>query len=248
MLNLVLAVAMPGTTILTFYMGTSFEEATLRETGDPPIVPAGYAFIIWAFIYAGSIAYAVFQALPGQQENELLGRIGFFTASAFLATSIWLLAAPFGFIWGTVACIVWILFSLGAAFYPLIPLEAPVPAAERYLVVMLISVFTGWVTVATFANVSAALRASGWSNVGLTEEAWTILLLLAAAAIAALVTIASRGNVWYAGTIVWALVAIVIANLTREVSLRIAGVAGALVVVIAIALLWVRAGEIRDWT
>src|SRR5262245_14680407 len=115
-LNLALAISMPLTTFLAFGTGTSFEEATRTEAGDPPIVPAGYAFIIWAFIYSGSVGYAVFQALPAQQENDLLRRVGFFTAGAFLGTSLWLVMARFGWVWLTVVCIVWILACLAGAF------------------------------------------------------------------------------------------------------------------------------------
>lgn len=88
-------------------------------------------------------------------------------------------------------------------------------------------VFAGWVTVATFANTAAALKRSGRLDVGLSEQAWTVLMLLAAGVIAAAVVRVSRGNAWYAGTIVWALVAIVVANLTRGPDPLVAATAGA---------------------
>lgn len=235
-LNLVLAIAMPVTTFLAFGTGTSFEEATRTEAGDPPIVPAGYAFIIWAFIYAGSVAYAVFQTLPAQQENDLLRRIGPFTAAAFLGTSMWLVMARFGWVWLTVVCIVWILASLAAAFFRIVQAGATASTAEHYLVVLPVSVFTGWVTVATFANTSAALRVSGLHDFGLSEENWTMSMLLVAGLIGSIVTVASRGNTGYALAVIWALIAIAVANVTRSNHPPIAWVAAGMAALVALAL------------
>jgi hypothetical protein len=235
-LNLVLALAMPVTTFLAFSTGTSFEEATRTEAGEPPIVPAGYAFIIWAFIYSGSVAYAVFQALPAQQENDLLRRVGPFTAAAFLGTSWWLVLARFGWVWLTVVCIAWILASLAVAFFRIVQAGPTATAAEHYLVVLPVSVFTGWVTVAIFANTSAALRVSGLQDVGLSEGTWTISMLLVAGLIGSTVTVASRGNAGYALAVIWALIAIAVANVTRSNHATIAWLAAGMAALVALAL------------
>ncbi len=52
-----------------------------RDAAEPPVIPAGYAFSIWSYIYPAAIAYAVYQALPRQRDNALLRRIGWRTAS-----------------------------------------------------------------------------------------------------------------------------------------------------------------------
>jgi hypothetical protein len=231
---------MPVTTFLAFGTGTSFEEATRTEAGDPPIVPAGYAFIIWGFIYAGSLAYAAFQAMPPQQENGLLRRVGIFTAAAFLGTSLWLVMARLGYVWLTVVCILWILACLAGAYYWVVQSHAALTAPERYLVALPVSVFTGWVTVAAFANTSAALRVSGLHNVGLSEEAWTVGMLLVAGLIGSTVTTTSRGNAAYALAVIWALVGIAVANVTRTPNPAIALLAGGMAALIALALLFAR--------
>ena len=55
-------------------------------------VPAGYVFSIWGLIYLGLIAFAVFQALPGQRENSRLRSIGGLFAVASLANIAWIFA------------------------------------------------------------------------------------------------------------------------------------------------------------
>jgi hypothetical protein len=236
-LNLVLAIAQPVTTYLCFARGTSYDDATRGGAGEPTIVPAGYAFIIWTLIYGGAVAYGVFQALPAQRENRLLRTVGFYTAGAFLGTCTWLVMARLGQTWLTVACIFWMLACLAAAFAPLARAGAALTRAERMFVLMPVSVFIGWVTVACFANTAAALKNQGLADAGLSETGWTVILLLAAGAVAARVTLASRGNAWYALTIVWALVGIVVANLVRVPNPVVAAVAGAMALVVSLALL-----------
>ena len=235
LLNLVLSIGMPATTALAFATGTSFEEATRSDVGEPMIVPAGYAFAIWTLIYGGCVAYGVYQFGAARRDDPLLCGIGFFTASAFLGTCAWLVFARFNLVWFTVGCIVWMLVSLAGAFRGILTHPRRFTAAEHWLVVMPVSVFLGWVTVATFANTAAALKVSGWLDVGLPERGWTVLMLLAAGAIASVVVVASRGNAWYAGTIAWALVAIVVANVVRQ-NPGVAAAAGAMAVVVAAAL------------
>ena len=239
-LTFVLAVGMPLTTILAFATGTSFEEATRSDVGEPLIVPAGYAFIIWALIYGGSVAYGAYQVLPSQHDHPLFRRIGWYTASTFLGTCAWLVCARFGQTWLTVVCILWMAASLAPAFASLPRGGEETPLAMRWLVIMPLSVFMGWLSVAVFANTAAALKRSGWLDAGMPEANWTALMLLAAGALAAWVTLATRGNAFYAFTIVWALVAIVVANLTRERNLLVAGVAGTIALLMLIILLVIR--------
>ncbi len=238
-LNLAFALGQVLTTALV--VATGADNITGDDPGAiTPIVPAGYAFGIWGVIYGGSLAYAVYQALPSRREDELLRRIGPFTAAAFPGTSLWLIAAQRGWIWPTVAVFFGILAALLGAFVGLIRLGAPRTTAERFCVVLPVSVYTGWATVATIANVSTALKASGFGGFGLAAGAWAVAMLIVAAGIALFVTLVSRGNVWYALTIVWALVGIAVANLTREPSPAVAVVAGGAAVLIALAALRAR--------
>ena len=243
-LNLALAIAQPVTTYLCFARGTSFDDATRGGGGEPAIVPAGYAFIIWSLIYAGAIAYGVFQSLPAQRESPLMRAIGFYTASAFLGTCVWLVMARFGLTWGTVACMFWMFASLAGAFVPLARAGRSLSRGERMFALMPVSVFIGWVTVACFANTAAALKNDGLLESGPSETRWTVLMLLAAGAIASWVTFATRGNASYALTIVWALAGIVVANTVRVPNTPVAFAAAAMAVALVAALIRARVSSI----
>ena len=234
-LVLLLTLAQPVTTFLAFALGTSFEEATRSDAGAPLLEPAGYAFSVWTLIYGSCLGYGIYQALPSQRNNLLSRRTGFPAASAFAGTCAWLLFARFNLTWGTVACILWMLASLAVAFRRVVALAPPRNAAERWLVVMPISVFTGWVSAAVFANTAAALKVSGWHDLALPEAAWAVVMLLAAGTAGAWLTVASRGNAYYALTVVWALVAIAVANLAgRSPAVAVAAAAMASLVLAAL--------------
>ena len=58
------------------------------------VTPASYAFAVWAPIYLTTLAYGVYQALPSHRADPLLCRVGPFTAVAFLASTLWVIAFP----------------------------------------------------------------------------------------------------------------------------------------------------------
>ena len=60
------------------------------------VEPALYAFTIWGLIFALSLAYAAYQALPSNRHNPLLRRVGPFTAAAFFCTGLWSDSFPSG--------------------------------------------------------------------------------------------------------------------------------------------------------
>ncbi|MGH3145475.1 MAG: hypothetical protein ACRDTR_06690, partial [Rubrobacter sp.] len=53
------------------------------------VIPADYAFAIWAPIFALSLICAVYGALPAGREDPLLGRVGWPLALAFLLNGGW---------------------------------------------------------------------------------------------------------------------------------------------------------------
>jgi hypothetical protein len=241
--NVILAVGQIVATGVSIASGGSEQFSSTTVESTTPVVPAGYAFTIWGLIYGGSVAYAFYQLRDSKRRDPLLRRIGWYTAAAFLSTVLWLAAASTGRLWLTVVCIFAILVSLLGAFVGLIAFRAPRDRAERWLVVLPISVFLGWATVACVANTSTTLQANGFSNVLIPDEAWAVLMLAVAGAIAAFVTAVSRGNIFYALTIIWALIGVIVANITREPNLIVAVTAGVAAGVIALVLTRSRAND-----
>lgn len=233
-LNLVFAVAQAFAPFLSAITGTGTPIGEQPEF-DTPVTPDDYAFIIWSFILPAIIAYGVYQMLPAQRENNLLRRLRPYTLFAFVACTLWSIAAQYLWLWLTVVLMFGILGGLIGALVQLIKSDDKFSIAERGFVVVPISVYAGWITVAAIANTASWLKAAGFSNFILADETWAIIMLVAAGAIAAFVTINSRGNIAYALTIVWALTGVAAANLTEKPNgFSIAAVAAAMIALVSV--------------
>jgi hypothetical protein len=96
------------------------------------------------------------------------------------------------------------------------------------------SLYLGWISVATIANFSAVLSLV-WDGRPLSPVAWTVSLMLVAAALA-LVMLARHGDYVYAAVIVWALAGIWVKQAALAPIVAGAGLAIAAVALGALAL------------
>ena len=80
---------------------------------------------------------------------------------------------------------------------------------ERIFIQVPISVYLGWITVATIANVTAFLVTINWDGLGISEVIWAMIVIIVALIITLLMII-TRKDVAYSLVIVWALLGIYI--------------------------------------
>jgi hypothetical protein len=196
-------------------------------------VPAGYVFSIWGLIYLALIGYSIFQALPAQRENPRLQRTGWLYALSCAANIAWIL------LWHdelrrrwTLVAMVALLLLLIAIYLRLGTGFSRVPAAETWLVRVPFSIYLGWITVATIANVTTLLYDLGWKGWGLWPEWWAVIMLVAATIIASAVSI-TRGDIAYVAVIVWAFVGIALKH-SDTMIVTVAAWAAAIVVALTL--------------
>lgn len=180
------------------------------------VVPAGYAFGIWSLIFALSLAYAVYQALPAHRTRPLLRRVGWFTAAAFLGATLWQIAFPMGLFWPSVALIFAMLAALAVVVGRTVPHLGQLSPAELWLVRVTFSIYLGWITVASVANTAQTLSAAGWNASDPGAATWGVAMLLAAGVIGAAVSVSTVANLPYALTVIWALVGVVVGQRTGD--------------------------------
>jgi benzodiazapine receptor len=197
-------------------------------------VPAGYVFSIWGLIYVALVAFAVYQALPAQRDNPRLHRIGYLFALSCVANIAWLFLWHYEIFTLTLVAMLALLLLLIAIYLRLDIGRAQIPTAERWLVHILFSIYLGWITVATIANVTSLLDYLKWSGWGISPEAWTIIMLAAGVGIASAVSL-TRGDVAYMLVIVWAFAGIAVKHAGTPVVATAAWVATALVAVMLVA-------------
>jgi FtsH-binding integral membrane protein len=86
-------------------------------------------------------------------------------------------------------------------------------ALENWLVRLPFSIYFGWITVATIANITVLLVSLGWNGFGLSDVFWTVVVLLVGAVIGSWRTIHDR-NIPYALVLIWAYGAILSKHLS----------------------------------
>jgi len=178
-------------------------------------VPAGYVFSIWGLIYLGLIAFAIFQSLPGQRENPRLRATGWWIALSGLANSAWIFLWHYQLFPLTVIAMLVLLASLLITYLRLGIGRTTVPAGETWMVRLPFSVYLGWITVATVANVTALLESLKWNGFGIAPEIWMGIVLVAVLVIAVLMNI-TRRDVAFSLVILWALAGISVRHTAVE--------------------------------
>ena len=218
---------------------SSTGEVSGRFFRDVYIIPADYAFAIWAPIYLGFLLFAVVQALPAQRDNPRFAATRLWLAGTALLNAAWI--AVFGnLLFGLSAFIIVLMLVVALVMHRTMGIgRVKVYGVERF-VRFPFSLYAGWLTVATIVNVGGVLAVNGWDGFGIPYPVWGVLMLLVAAAIVLTTRFRWRDPV-YGAVLVWACVGIVVARL--DVPL-VAGTAGVLALVVAATLVpWRRFPE-----
>ncbi len=172
-------------------------------------VPAGYVFSIWGLIYIGLIAFAIYQALPSQRKNPRLRAIGWWVALGGLANSAWILLWHFEKFPLTLLAMLTLLATLIVSYIRLDIGRTKVAPSETWAVRVPFSIYLGWITVATVANVTSVLDYLEWDGLGIASEAWMGIALAVVLGIAVTMNFRRR-DVAYALVILWALAGIAV--------------------------------------
>jgi benzodiazapine receptor len=183
--------------------------AQVSEQFHVYFVPAGYVFAIWGLIYIGLIAYAVFQALPAQRENPRLRKIGYPVVVGGLANCVWLFLWHYQQIPLTLVAMLGLLAMLIVVYLGLGIGQGRVSRLETWAVHVPFSIYLGWITVATIANVTDVLYYWNWTGFGVSARDWTLVMFAAVLVIAGLMSL-TRRDIAYNLVILWALVGIAV--------------------------------------
>ena len=198
------------------------------------IIPANYAFAIWGLVYLALISFAIYQVLPSQRENIYFRRIDYFLVVASCAQIIWVFVfQQLLFVVSLVAMLI-ILGSLMGAYLGLEIGLTPANRQMRWFAHFPVSIYLGWISVATVVNVAVVLYHLGWDAWGINYQIWTVIILSITSTIAAIVY-RERSDYVYAGVFIWALVAIAVRNFDNSIVV-IAAIGLALLLVLLLRL------------
>lgn len=185
-----------------------------KTTGDIsnaiPILfaPANYVFSIWSLIYAGLIFFAIYQLLPAYRENKKIEKIRPLFILGSIANSVWIFFWHYEYFWLSVLAMLSLYITLCISYFSILKEKKSDETSQdpRFFSLFVKaphSLYVGWITVALIANIATALRFYNWNGFGLSDEIWTINLLVIACGIGALITLQKR-DALFGAVLIWA--------------------------------------------
>jgi hypothetical protein len=230
--------ALGGTPIAEAAGGALSSDSTL-------IAPAVPAFSIWSVIYLGLVAYTVWQLLPSRRHDVRQRSLGYPVAASLVLNAVWILSVQAGLLAVSVIVIVLLLAVLAYTFRLCIATRRS-STIEAIVVDGTVGLYLGWVCVATAANITAALKAAGFTGWGISPDVWAMAIIAVAALVGVGLAIAGRGRLSAAASLCWGLVWVSVARLTgspHSVPTAIAAFAAVAVVLIVTVAYRVRAAS-----
>lgn len=197
--------------------------------------PAGYAFSIWGLVYLMLLGFVIYQSrslFTKVRDDEFILKTGWWFVLSCFANIMWITFWLYGFMEYSILAIFVLLYSL---LKIVMNNRMELWDAPISVIVFLwwpFVFYSGWVTVASIANVAAYLTSIAWSGWGISETIWTVIMIFIAGIINLIVTW-KRNMREFALVGAWALVAIAVANC--ETSQTVAYVAIAVAVVLFVS-------------
>ena len=179
-------------------------------------VPTGLTFSIWGVIYillAIFVIYGLVISIKNNtQKTAFIENIGILFFISSLANIGWIFAWHYEILPLSLVLMLVILGSLITIYLRLRIGKSDSTLSERYLVHLPFSVYLGWITIATIANVTALLVDINWNTFGLSEQFWTVAVIIVGIAIA-LSILLTRKDIFYCLVVDWALLGILLKRL-----------------------------------
>jgi len=208
--------------------------AQISDANPTLITPAGYVFSIWGIIYVLLGVFVVFQALPSQKGKDYQGRVGWLFVLSSLLNIAWLFLWQFEYLSLSVVLMFLLLATLIAIYLRLNVGKSTVSLREKLAIHVPFSVYLGWITIASIADVAVTLVSVGWDGFGIGQETWAALIIIIALVIALLV-IVTRKDVAYGLVIVWASVGIAVKQSGNQSIVMIAETSAIIVAIVLAA-------------
>ncbi|MBO0930988.1 hypothetical protein [Fibrella aquatilis] len=175
---------------------------------DPQITPAGYAFAVWGVITLLSLAYGIYQVIPGNRNIPLFGQLAPYLIGTYLGFGLWLWAAASPNVWLTVPIFIGMFWLLRQAYRRVLPYRSQLTTTQRLLIEAQLGIYLGWTSVAIFANIASVVKSLGVSDTGPAGQLWQGLILLGATVNVFGCVRLTTGSLAYTLTALWAFVAV----------------------------------------
>ncbi|MBU0905055.1 MAG: tryptophan-rich sensory protein [Planococcaceae bacterium] len=167
--------------------------------------PAGYVFSIWSLIYLLLIFWVIGLWRNRFNKDALYERRSLLFIISCVFNIAWIFLWHYEYFLLTVVVMISLLLTL-------IILYRTYPVHDNRLSSRLpISIYLGWISVATIANISYVLTVYEWSGWGLSDPLWAVIMMTIGAALALHIRF-HHFDIAYPAVFIWAFIGIAVRN------------------------------------
>lgn len=180
--------------------------------------PAGITFSIWGVIYLLLLMFVLYFIGFFNQERskinpEIFNRIGIVFTISSIANTIWIFMWHWELLLPSIFVMLIILFSL--IYINQTILNERLTSREKLFLKLPFSVYFGWITVASIANITTYLASINWLGFGLSEVTWTAVIIIVGLIIGGLTTVINK-DIAYGLVLIWAYAGIFIKHISKS--------------------------------
>lgn len=232
-IGLIAVITVNALAVLLPIAGKTTEE--LSDMYPNLFVPAGITFSIWSVIYLALICFGVYQAqglLPSKSENPpAVERIGWLFVLSCVLNCSWIIAWHYQYVGLSVVIMLAFLATLISIYTKEHIAVRQVSRNEKLFVFIPFSLYLGWISIATIANITTFLVDIDWAGFGQSETFWAVIMI-GIGTLLTLFILLNRNDLIYALVVIWAYVGIILKQSgNNQTVVTAAGICIALIVV-----------------
>lgn len=192
----------------------------LSEMYANPFTPAGFTFSIWSVIYTLLLIFSLIPLINyfrgKEQKNKLVDKnIGYLYAISCLLNGLWILAWQYQFTGLSVVIMLSLLVTLIRIHGEIRKNTTGLTWNDKYITFPAFSIYLGWISVATIANIVAWTVSINWGGFGFSPIHWTITMIVVATLLGTIILVKYR-DIFFNLVILWALYGIMSKRLSVD--------------------------------
>lgn len=174
--------------------------------------PASFTFSIWGVIYLFLMVYTIFQTGILSRltitENRIIQNIGGLYILSCIANTAWIFLWHYELIFLSVVVMLVLLFTL-INVYLKVNSDRTLKYKGKFIISAPFSIYLGWISVATIANITTWLVSVDWGGWGIPPQIWTSIVIILALIITLLIQRKYKDLI-FSGAILWSLLGILV--------------------------------------
>jgi len=179
--------------------------------------PAGFTFSIWGIIYLFGFLFVIRLLWVASRKNSIteVNQLSLYYSLSCIINTFWLFSWHYDILWLSELLMLSLLLILILLYQKIS--KSNIQSTGVFLVTSApISIYLGWITVATVANTSVWLTSMGWFGQPFPESFWAGTMVIIAAAISFMVLVKKR-DYFFGMVYLWAAYGIMIARINDPV-------------------------------